>query len=432
MEYNNTNKDVILTGIVSKEPDIRENSTKIVLKVKEIEGNRIFSSEKILIITDHYPEYQYGDELKIRGKLSLPGEFNDFNYKDYLASQGIYSLSYLPEISFFKKDLSYIHFPFWGYSKILSLKKKFREIINGNFSPPQSSILGAMILGDKSRISADWKKKLNIAGLRHITCISGMHIIILSGILMWLGLALGLMRRQAFYFAVIFLSLFILMVGAPASAVRAGIMAGLFLFAQSIGRLGSGKIALTFAATLMLFQNPLLLKSDVGFQLSFLATLGIVYLMPIFQNWLSSFKNNEKNIEKIYSFILKLISPVKDILAMTLAAQIFTLPILIYNFGYFSLISPTTNVIVVPLLPYIMVLGFIFIIGGFISPFLGWILSWPVWLMLNYLLKIVDWFSYFHYFVLRISWIWLIIFYLFLTLIVWRLQKRLALPYFLR
>jgi len=193
-------------------------------------------------------------------------------------------------------------------------------------------------LGDKRRLSEELKEKLNIAGVRHITAISGMHIMILSGVLMYLAMALGLWRGQAFYFALIILILFIIMVGLPASAVRAGIMVFFYLLAEKVGRPKSGSRAIVFAATCMLIANPLLLKLDVGFQLSFLAVMGITYLMPLLQKFLKF-----------------------RLLAMTLSAQVFTLPILIYNFGYVSFAAPITNILIVPLLPFIMGLGFVFV-----------------------------------------------------------------------
>ena len=109
---------------------------------------------------------------------------------------------------------------------------------------------------------------------------------------------------------------------------------------------------------------------------------------------------------------------------MTLSAQIFTLPILIYNFGYLSLVSPITNVLIVPLLPYIMGLGFIFGIAGLIFQPLGWLLSLPCWLILTYSLKIIDFLSQpWAFKTLEVSWIWLVISYSILGLITWRLQE---------
>lgn len=297
--------------------------------------------------------------------------------------------------------------------KIYPLKYKLREIIYENFSPPNSSILAALTLGDKQYISKEWKQKLNIAGVRHITAVSGLHVVIVSGILLWLGIRIGLYRGQAFYFALFFLWFFILMIGFQPSAVRAGIMGSMLLFCQKIGRQRVADRALLLTAAVMLTINPLLLRHNVGFQLSFLATLGIIYLMPFLQNLFERIK-------------LTKLGEVSNLLAMTFSAQIFVLPILIYNFGQFSLVSPITNVLIVSLLPYIMIAGFIFLIGGLLWQGLGWILSFPVWFLLSYVTGIVDLFSRFSFssIVFQISWIWLPIFYLIIGYLLWYIQKK--------
>jgi competence protein ComEC len=179
-----------------------------------------------------------------------------------------------------------------------------------------------------------------------------------------------------------------------------------------------------FAAAVMLAQNPLLLKLDVGFQLSFLAIMGIIYLLPIFQDYFFRCFPVEW-FKKIWWLSWLPVKTLGDLLAMTLAAQVFTLPILIYNFGYLSLVSPITNILIVPLLPYIMGSGFIFGIGGIIFQPLGWLLSLPCWLLLTYLIEIVNFFSQpWAFKTLEISPIWLIIFYLILGLLTWQLQEK--------
>lgn len=231
-----------------------------------------------------------------------------------------------------------------------------------------------------------------------------MHVAILSGILMAVFLGMRLGRGAAFYSTLAFLALFIAMTGFQPSAIRAGIMGGLFLLAKYLSRVGASSRTIVFAASLMLAHNPLLLKLDVGFQLSFLAMMGIIYFLPIFKRWIEL-----------------------EVLAMTLAAQVFTLPILIYNFGYVPLLAPVTNVLIVPLLSFIMGLGFAFGLAGMVFQLLGWIFSWPVWLLLTYIIKIVDWFSGFTFaFVTfeNLHWVWLIIFYLILGGFVWCYNNR--------
>ena len=432
--HNDTGKEIILTGVISKEADIRSNNIKLIITPEEIQNaanlqnaeNRSRHFEgRVLVTTNRYPEYQYGDKLKITGELKAPIKFEDFNYKDYLAKDGIYSVMYYPKIKLLEREKS-IGPTYVIYSQILSFKNKLMESIYQNLSPPQSSILGAVILGDKRKISDEWKQKLNIVGVRHITAVSGMHVAILTTILMTLLLGLGFWRQQAFYFTIVFVAFFVIMTGLQPSAIRAGIMGGLFLLAQYLGRQKFATNALLLAAVVMLAINPLLLKLDVGFQLSFLAVLGIIYLMPIFQYYFRKWLSPEW-FQKCWWLSWLPIKSIGDILAMTLSAQVFTLPILIYNFGYMFLVAPITNLLIVPFLSYIMGLGFLFGIFGIISQFLGWVFSWPAWLLLTYLTKIVDFFSQIPLAFITIEnlhWAWLIIAYLILGYFTWRISQK--------
>jgi competence protein ComEC len=401
----------ILARVV-KEPDVRENNINLTVNTEELLINKIGipMEGKILITTERYPEYQYGNKLEITGLLKTPPVFEDFNYKDYLRKEGILAVMSYPEISQRSSEIGILP---TIYAKVLSFKNKLRETINQNLSPPQRSILAAVILGDKKNISKEWKDKLNKTGVRHITAVSGMHIIILTSILMTLLIALGFWRGQAFYLTIGIIFLYILMIGFQPSAVRAAIMASLFLLAQKIGRISYSQRAIIFAGALMLTQNPFLLKDDVGFQLSFLAIMGIIYLLPIFQKWLKFIPQGR---------YLNL----RNILGMTFSAQVFTLPILIYNFGYFSLVSPLSNILIVPILSYVMATGFIFSLIGIFWQFLGWILSFPCLFLLTYITKVIDLLYNFPFISvqLKISWQWIFIFYLILGYFVWRLKER--------
>jgi len=181
--YNDIEKAITLTGVVATEPDIREKSQKLTIKSEQltIDNQQLAISNEVLVTTNRYPEYQYGDKLKITGKLKTPQVFEDFNYKDYLKKDGIYSVIDFPKIELIERNQGN-----FIYAKILVLKENLRESIEQNLSPPQSSILGAIILGDKRKISEEWKNKLNYAGVRHITAISGLHVTILTSILMTL------------------------------------------------------------------------------------------------------------------------------------------------------------------------------------------------------------------------------------------------------
>jgi competence protein ComEC len=203
------------------------------------------------------------------------------------------------------------------------------------------------------------------------------------------------------------------MIGAPASAVRAGIMIFMALLAEKSGRMYLAPWALLIAALAILIFNPLLLLYDVGFQLSFLAVLGIIYLSPVFDFYLARFwffKN--KGVRKITS--------------MTLGAQVFTLPILVYNFGTISLVAPVVNVLVVPLLPAVLVLGFLGILAGLFSQLLGMLVALPIFGLLSYVLEISSVFARLSFSSIQIQnlhWAWIIVFYAFLIWAVKRSRK---------
>ena len=407
-------KEVVLEGFVLEQPDIGAKSIKFTITSPKIEDLEV--KEKILIVTKRYPEYRYGDFLKISGRLEAPQETEGFNYKNYLAKDGIYSVINFPEIELLASGHGN---PI--YKALFSFKNKFKEAASNFISPPQEGFLEALIFGDEENISKEWKEKLNITGTRHIAAVSGMNITIISILLLNFILSLGLRRQQAFYFTVFLLILYILMIGAPASAVRAGIMGSLFLIGQHFGRLSSASRAVVFASAFMLFLNPLLLRLDVGFQLSFLAILGMIYFQPIFSSWLSKIPD--------FKFF-----PLKTTLIATLSAQVFTLPILIYNFGYIPLISPLANILIVPFLAPTTILVFVFGLSAILFWPLGYFLSWPAWLGLSYIVKVVDYFSKIPLTSLTLKnlpLVWLAVFYLVLGLITWRLNKRHRDPIFL-
>ena len=256
--------------------------------------------------------------------------------------------------------------------------------------------------------------------IEYCHCVIGMNITIVSAILLNILLAFGLWRNQAFYTSVALIIFYILMIGASASGVRAGITALLFLTAQHFGRLSSASRLMLFAATIMLAFNPLLLRLDVGFQLSFLAVTGLIFLQPFFSNL---FKKIPDNFQ------------LRTSISTTLSAQVFVLPLLIYNFGQVSLISPLINVLILPLIPFVTILGFIFSFIGIFLQSLARILFWLVYLILAYIIKTVDFFSKFSWGTLtfkNISWVWLIILYFILIIIVRKIYLRFTRPIFLR
>ncbi len=320
-------------GVICDEVDVRNDKVKYTICVSGISG-------RILVNAPRYPVYKYGDKLFIRGKIERPEKIEGFDYDNYLMRYEIYGIVYRASVSLRKEGGGLLKLIYFG-------KQKFEKRLFEVFPEPTGSFLAGLLLGSRRGIPVDLMEQFNATGLTHIIAISGYNItliIVLVG-----ALFKTLSRRVRVVFSAIFVIGFVFLVGASAAVVRAGIMGLISLMALYFGRNYFVWIALIASAFFMNFWNPKILVYDVGFQLSFLATVGIIVFVPVFEKWFSRFGGG---------------FGVKEALIMTLAAQVFTLPVIVLNFGRFAWISPLSNILVLPLIPWAMLFGFFGVLFG--------------------------------------------------------------------
>ncbi|MDD3487063.1 MAG: ComEC/Rec2 family competence protein [Candidatus Moranbacteria bacterium] len=351
-------------AVVIREPETGEKVQKVVVE----DGKK----GKILLNADIFPKYEYGDRLQVSCILAEPKNFDEkFDYRMYLAKDKIYRLCSRPQITGLGKSKG-------GkiYSAILAVKNKFEASLSAVFPDPEGAYLKGLLLGGSNRMTGEFSDAFSRTGTTHTVAVSGYNVTIVAAFLMEAGILMGLWRQQVFSFALLGIIFFVLATGSPASAVRAGIMGSLVIWAMKEGRLANSQNAILAAAGVMLAFNPLLLRYDAGFQLSFLATLGIVYLSPAF----------EKYFEKAGK-----ISLIKESLFLSIAAQIFVLPVILNSFENLSVISPLANLLILPAIPYIMLGGFAAGIAGFVFAPLGKIIGFLPYILLKFELFIVQW-----------------------------------------
>lgn len=357
------------TGIVYDEPEFKESSVWLRVELKDgYQG-------KILIKTKPYAkDFQYGDEIGFEGKLEEPQNFLDFDFKAYLAKEGIYSIVNYSKLEIVKNNQgSAIK------STLLKIKNSFEEKINEILPEPESSFLGGLLLGERQSMSQDLKEKMQKSGTTHLVALSGYNITIICSAVLSLLLFFGLRRNIAFWLSVLFIISFVLMTGASASVVRAGIMGILFLLSQRIGRLYHPRNALFLAGIVMILVNPKILRFDFAFQLSFAATLGLIYFYPFFGR---IFKSDQP------SFLSW-----RSILATTLSAQLAVLPLIILRFGYFPVVSPLSNIFILSLIPVTMLLGFLTGVLGFVFSGLAGVFGFLPYLLLKAEILIISFFG---------------------------------------
>ncbi len=426
-EFNDQGK-IVFQGTIDDEPDARSDNVRYRVAVdsyKFIGTSSGFLSVQgnILVVAKKYPPFNYGDRVEINGKLQTPQSSADFDYQKYLAKDDIYSIVYWPEIK-----LVVAHRGNFIKEKLFWLKDKFENSVNQILSEPQAAFLAGLLLGEKRGLPPDLMNDFSRTGTTHIIALSGYNITILAVALMSLFNFFMLRRSVSFWLAVLAILGFVVMTGASASAMRAAVMGILVLVAQQAGRLYQIRNALIFAGAVMIWFSPKVLTFDLGFQLSFAATLGLIYISPILQEW---FTPDEEEKSFVYGQLntkafVKSLKSVKLILATTLAAQLAVLPLLVINFGQLSLIAPLANILILLFIPLTMFWGFVAGLAGIFWLGLGKILAWIAWLFLTYEIKIIELLAKIPLAALKFKWSWWGggIYYFILVYLIWRFNER--------
>ena len=329
---------------------------------------------RLLLRIPSFPTYEYGDRLEIRGTVDKPQNFDGFDYGGYLKRQLVFGIVQNPETKLWGKDCSFDRLVL---RLLYRFSSSFERAINRSISEPQASLASGILLGVKRDIPADLMDDLSKTGLTHIIALSGYNVTII--IIMFSALAaLWLGRRWTFWVGSLLVIIFVLMTGASSSVIRAAIFSLMILFGKTIGRQGDQTNLMLLAAVIMVLFNPFILHWDTGFQLSFLAFAGLIYLSPIIK----------KRFEK--SRIKFLPEGIKMPLSETLSAQIFVAPILIWQFGRLSFIAPIANVFVLWTIPFSMAVIAITGFAGMIYRPLGILFGGLLWPLMEYIIKIVE------------------------------------------
>lgn len=315
---------------------------------------------KIRIISSPAFEFKYGDAIQASGKVEP---------QDSPAAP--------PTSPFPKVEITATHQGFWLKEKLLELKSALTARIIEFLPTNEGALLSGITLGDRSRITSDFKAQMAGSGTTHLVALSGYNIAIIAIVVSQL-FGSFMTRRKNFYFTNLLILAFVAMVGADPSVVRAALMAFLVLLAREAGRIYDVKNAIAVAAVAMTLANPTSLVYDVGFQLSFASLLGIVYLSPVITEFFK-LKDTAWNW--------------KQNAITTLSAQLAVLPIVLHSFGNISLLAIAANVMILEFMPLTMFFGFVLAGLSQISAYFGFIIAKVVQPLLTYEVWVIQAFS---------------------------------------
>lgn len=373
------NKETItLQGEIISYPIVNESYTSFILSTDTLlqEDNALYVKTQILVKTDYYTDYEYGMNIITTAEIQKPESFETdsgriFNYDTYLAKDKVYYTMSFAETSVIDKGVNSL------VRSLYAFKRKFLDAIYKIIPSPESGLLAGILFGEKDALGEELENQFRIVGLMHIVVLSGYNVSIIINVFM--KLLIFLPRSIRAVLAVFGIICFALLVGAGPTVIRASIMAMFIVLADIVSRPYAIERGLFIAGLIMVILNPSILLFDISFQLSFLATYGLIVFSP----WL------EEKFKKLPTLFA-----IRDSAVATLSAQIIVAPLIIYSIGEFSLISPIVNVLVLFAVPYAMAFGFLAAVIYFVAP----IVSLPISLITLYLLKyqliIVDIFSH--------------------------------------
>lgn len=363
---------VTISGTITAEVDRRVDQQQLTVTVTEI--NDQSQAGKLLIRAPLYPLLSYGEQLQTRCTIRQPGQIDDFEYDRYLALSGISAYCSAQSVR-----VTGQHQGQFVLAKIYDFKQLVLTKINRLLSEPEASFAAGLLIGARRGIPEEVQTAFNRTGTTHIIAISGYNITLIATIFQAMLLPL-VGRKRAFWVIVIALGVFVILTGAQASVVRAAVMGVIVLLAKRLGRRSRMTTALALAAVVMVLSNPLVLRDDKGFQLSFLATIGLVYLSP--------------RLERYTRFVTGRFG-LRDSLTATLASTLATLPLIVVTFGRLSLVALIANMLILPMIPLAMALSFGAVVTATFFVPLGTLVSWLAWAALHYVIVVATWLASF-------------------------------------
>ncbi|MCP4522845.1 MAG: ComEC/Rec2 family competence protein [Candidatus Gracilibacteria bacterium] len=371
--YEKQNNDYILEiNDITKKENFQHHYTARIISINQ---KSFLTDIEVLIKTPDMYKLKKGDRIQTKTKFYFFKDTESFSYKSYMNSKNIYASSHINSLH----TIDYMP-PNRLQLSALQLRESLLSVIYEIYPKNEAIFLGGILLGARESLSDEIKEDFNNSGLTHFIAVSGFNITIL---ILFLTYVLKYFPKTIQIFGIsIFILFFVLLVGDTAPVIRAAFMGLLGYVILISGRKGHSYSLISFTALIMILFSPLSLNYDVSFHLSFLAVLGIIFMQSFYK----------KVFAKAPEFLA-----IKEALVLTFSALTFTLPLMLFNFGQVSILSPLANISVTRTIPIAMLLGFISIIVYFVSPFFGEIIGYFTWVLLKFDMNMVELFGNFEH-----------------------------------
>ncbi|MFW5771952.1 MAG: ComEC/Rec2 family competence protein [Phototrophicaceae bacterium] len=382
-DYNDTG-GLTLTGVVIAEPDIRDD--RVLLRVEVDRLERVAEDRpvdgRVLVRASRHTDARYGDRVRATGMLYTPAVYDTFSYADYLAREGVYSLLDYAIVSVEPGG----HGSGW-LAAVHDARRATIDTVNRYLPEPQAGLLAGILTGSERSLSPDLAEAFRAAGASHIIAISGFNMIVVAGVVMGVLRHTPLSPRWTAALGLAAIVVYTAFAGGTASVLRAALMSSLLIIGQSLNRRTYVPASLAFAALALSLVDPHVLW-DVGFQLSLFATLGLsLFVEPISRGL-------NRAVRWLFAVRAGAVAGglVLEPLAVTLAAQITALPIVLLHFERLSLVAVPVNALIIPVQAYLFIVGGAATLLWWLPP-LAQLLYWLDYLLLSWTIGVVRFFG---------------------------------------
>lgn len=413
--------NAFIQGQIISSSDILDKKDKIrfFLKAQNAKiNNQTYENinTKILVSIDGIKNYKdkisIGDYVYLKGKLRHPNASSNpyqFDYQKYLLTKDTKNIFYADSFEKLKEPNIKGSINDKWYFILKQLEKTRNKIIekhSKNIKSPKLEILGGIVFGNETiNPNEEIKENFKNSGLLHLLAASGLNVALIYGIWWWIASLIRFPYNLSILIGAIFVILYTFMTGFPPSILRASIMLLFILFGKIIDRNANSLALIFFVGFLLLLFSPKMLF-DVGFQLSFVVTIGLVICTPIiiskFDDLDKKYKEKYKNMQRIKKYFLSLFSPkaIAGIIAVPLVAQLCVVPLQMHYFNNFTPFSLLANIAVIPFIGILSFIGFVSSIFALIPIFnepLIFVFDFVANPLLNLLITISKFFSSFKY-----------------------------------
>lgn len=386
-KYKNVSENLEIVGTIISNPMDKQYKNQYILKVEKINENKSYKNTNLqLNVKKEEKLLSYGDKIIIKGNFEEASSARNeggFDYKQYLKSKNVYGI-----ISVDKKDIKLIKKNNVDVIDLLANKvsNSMKIKIEQNLSNETSKLLSGILIGNKNNLQKEIQEDFRNSSLSHVLAISGMHV---SYIMLGITFVINKMKfnkKISKIITIFILLFFIILTGKTASVTRACFMSSYIILASLFHKKAHVLASISISLLIILIINPYLIL-DIGLQLSYGGTIGIVLIYPILKKLKK--KKEDKN-SKFKKIIHKVKEKILDIILITISANLVIFPIVLFHYNTISFTFIISNLLISPIIGIIIILGFISVFASYIISPISKVMFLILQTFLNLLIKIAH------------------------------------------